>query len=392
MTVSRIPGREEWRFVADVPGLDGRRRQVRRQPFPTKRSAAAAERALLAEVASGRIVHSGRLTVAQYLEQRWLPALDGDPKLKRTTVAGYRRMARHLVRGLGHVPLTELTGDHLTALYGRLRADGKAEGTVRYVHVTASRALKDARRSRLVAFNVAGDAVAPAPNPVRPRAWTPEQVATFLEHAATDRWWPLWRLAVTTGMRRGELCGLRWADFDLERSSVVVRNNDTVVEGHIVETTPKGRRARPMGLDPVTVSVLRDWRRVQAAERLVMAGDWPEHDRVFCWPDGSPVHPAIITNTYKRLRDRAGLPALHLHNVRHAWATSALLAGVPMKVVSDRLGHSSIQITGDVYTASVPALDAEAARTVADLYDRKDFPREICDTAVTRGVPSTAGQ
>jgi integrase len=103
---------------------------------------------------------------------------------------------------------------------------------------------------------------------------------------------------------------------------------------------------------------------------MVMGPGWPDTGLVFVWPDGSPLHPNVISRTFKRIRDGLGLPPLRLHNVRHAWATSALLAGVPMKLASARLGHSSTRITEDIYTAAVPSLDAAAAATVADLCDR----------------------
>jgi integrase len=240
---------------------------------------------------------------------------------------------------------------------------------VRYVHVTARKALDAACRWRLVAWNAATEADAPAQTPADPKAWTVEEMQAFFAVAVTDRWWPLWRLAATTGMRRGELVGLRWSALDLDRGVLVVESNTVVVGSQLVDDTPKNRRARRIGLDPETVAVLKTWKRTQAAERLAMGGPWPGGDRVFLWPDGSVLHPNVVTRTFGRLVERAGVRQLRLHNLRHAWATHALDRGVDVKDVSVRLGHSSTRITHDVYVAALPERDARAASVVADLYD-----------------------
>ena len=102
-----------------------------------------------------------------------------------------------------------------------------------------------------------------------------------------------------------------------------------------------------------------------------MGSCWPDTGLVFVWPDGSPVHPDVISRTYGRIRQRLDLPPMKLHNLRHAWATAALQAGVDVKVVASRLGHSSTRITHDIYTAMVPSMDAAAAELIAGLYDKR---------------------
>ena len=172
-------------------------------------------------------------------------------------------------------------------------------------------------------------------------------------------------------MRRGELAGLRWCDVDLDAGELVVAENRVVVEHRVVTGTPKSDRSRRIGLDPATVEVLRAWRRQQLEERLVIGALWPDTDLVFVWPDGSPLHPNVITRTYRPDRRAGRLPPMPLHNLRHAWATAALLGRVDIKVVSTGLGHCSTRITHDIYTAAVPSLDAAAAELVAGLYDSR---------------------
>ena len=356
-----------WQFVVDLPGDGTKRRQVKRRGFATKKAAQAALDELKQATTAGRGVNPSRVPFASFLNDRWLPHVAADSKLKPTTKAHYRRMAKHLVEHAGSVRLDALRGDDLDRVYAAL-AD-RSDSLRRSVHVVAHKSLGDAMRWRLVGFNAADDATPPAQSKPDPRAWTAEQVGEFLRVASEDRWAPLWRLAATTGMRRGELVGLRWGDINLKTGELTVVNNVTVTDHATEHGTPKGNRARSMNIDAGTVAVLKDWKRQQATERLAVGTYWPDKDFVFTWPHGDLVHPAVVTRTFKRLKESAGLPDLRLHALRHAWATHALAAGVDVKDVATRLGHSSVRITLDVYVAPSSDRDKSAAATVAGLYD-----------------------
>jgi integrase len=359
----------KYRGVVELArGTDGKRRQAHRGGATEREVRDALKRAVAEDQATRRPATGRNPRFGDFLTGRWLPALEADPKPKPSTVSSYRSYAKHLVHGhIGGIRLRDLAGDHFTVLYGELRTRGLSETTVRHVHVTAHKALKDACRWRLIPYNPVDDADAPAQTPANPRAWNPEHVAAFLTRAEADRWFPLWRLAATTGMRRGELCALRWSDFN--GPEVVVCRNRVVVEHRVVEGTPKNDRARVIALDAGTVQVLSRWRALQAEERLVIGPYWAGEDYCFTWADGTVVHPDVMTRTFKRLVRELRLPPLSLHNLRHAFATSALRAGVDLKIVSGRLGHSSTRITSDIYTAAVPSMDRAAAETVAGLYD-----------------------
>jgi integrase len=373
-SIRKDPQRGTWYFVIDT-SQGGKRRQVKRRGF-TSRAEAQRELDKVRGVApTGRAHRPDRSTLAVYLTERWLPTLEASPRLKVTSIAGYSNAAKHLVRHLGRKRLDQLAPDDFTRLYATLRRSGGRHGqglserSVRYVHVTARKALGDAVRWRLLGFNPVSEADPPAQQQPKPRAWTPAEVAAFLVAAEQDRWWPLWLTAATTGMRRGELAGLRWENLDLDKATLVVTHNRVVLGHAVVEYDTKNRKARTISLDASTVEALRAWRRAQREERLYIGPTWLNADgRVFVWQDGSPLHPALITRTFRRIADSAELPPLTLHGLRHSWATSALRAGVRTKVVSDRLGHASTRITDDIYTAHVDELDAEAANAVAGLY------------------------
>jgi integrase len=223
-----------------------------------------------------------------------------------------------------------------------------------------------------VTYNAAQDAKGPRQPRAKPTAWTPHEVGQFLDHVKGDRWVPFWRLAATTGMRRAELTALRWSDLDLEARRVMVSVADVLDRGRVIEhSDPKTERSsRTVHLDPATVEVVRQWRRQQTEERLRFGGRWPEHGRVFTWPDGSPLHPDVATTAFGRLVQGSGVPRQTLRGLRRSWATTAQYVGVPLRVSADRLGHDpSMSLT--VYTASVPDLDRQAAELVAGLYDAR---------------------
>lgn len=371
MSVRKDDQRKTWFFVVDLATTDGTRRQVKRRGFATRKEAAHAERAVLDEQDVGA-VPPARLTFGKYLTDRWLPAVDVDTRLKPTTRANYRSFSKHLVVHVGAVPLGELTGEHLDLVQRQLA--GRSDSLRHNVHVTASKALRQAVRWKLLTASPVADAAPPPQAIATPTGWTPVEMARFLAEAVEDRWWPLWRLVAVTGMRRGEVVGLTWANLDLERGELLVDRAVTVVGHEVHETTTKTQRARSLAIDAETVAVLRSWRAVQSQEMLLLGKYRPTHDSVFTWPDGSRVHPSVVTRTFGRIAARAELPPLRLHGLRHSWANAALDAGVDIVDVSKRLGHSSIRVTADVYTPASSSRDRAAGDAVAGLYDQRPRP------------------
>jgi integrase len=250
--------------------------------------------------------------------------------------------------------------------------------------VIVHKALADACRRGLVLRNVASDAQAPKRR--RPshelRAWNAQQLHAFLTVARRDRLFPAFWLAANTGMRRGELLGLHWGDVDLATSHLSVNRSLVTVGYKLHETRSKTRNSRRwIDLDDVTVQVLATWRE-RAGEEL---GRTPSpNDHVFCTTDGSPVHPDRLTQIFTRLVATTDVPRLRLHDLRHTHATLLLNAGVPIKVVSERLGHATPGFAMATYQHVLPGMQAEAARTFADVIASTGFnPVEVPVDAVT---------
>ena len=198
--------------------------------------------------------------------------------------------------------------------------------------------------------------------------WNADQLRRFLEHVQGDRLHAAYRLVASTGLRRGEALGVRWKDVDLARSRLAVTQTLTHVSGELrfgPPKTAKGRRLVP--LDPATVEALTEHKLAQEEERRALGIDG-EPELVFTEPGGSPVSPPAFTDAFRSRAKVAGLPRIRLHDLRHTWATLALQSGVHPKVVSEILGHSSVAITLDRYSHSVPTLNETAVSVVASLF------------------------
>ena len=304
-------------------------------------------------------------TVAQYLTETWLPAVK--VALRPGTWSSYSdHVHMHIVRWIGDIPLDQLDPTDINAFYGRLLNRSPkplAPSTVRRVHATLHRAMRDAKRWGLLAQNPVSGVDRPwVPQKEMP-AWEPAQLRTFLTAAREDPRYELWLFYALTGVRRGEALGLRWSDVDLAGQRVSVRRSLLVVEHqlHVGELkTARGRRT--ISIDSYLTAALTRLRRRQRERGLGRDGDL-----VFARDNGLSWNPEQVTRWFKQLAHRAGLPPIRLHGVRHSHATSALAAGVDVKIVSIRLGHSRSSITADIYQHALPGLDREAAQRMADL-------------------------
>ncbi len=244
---------------------------------------------------------------------------------------------------------------------GRERPVGPT--TPHRIRASLRAALNGAMRQRLLNLNVA--ALVELPTAERPavRVWSGEQLGAFLDASADDRLAALYHVIAYLGLRRGEACGLRWADLDLDAGYARIAQQLVSVGGRVQVAPPKtARGVRTVALDPDTVAELREHRRRQVAERLLWGEAWTDTGLVFGREDGTPLDPAYVTRRFAALTARAGLPKIRLHDVRHTSASVGLASGESMKEISERLGHSSITLTMNTYTHVAPALAAESAK------------------------------
>ena len=369
-----------WKVI--VSGTDpatGKRKRLT-PVFPTKREAERAEAKLKTELNEGTHVARQNLKLAGYAKD-WLPAMKA--QVRPSTWESYERNLRvHVIPRIGGVSLQALTPTHLNKLYADLLADGRRPGkgdrrgkgkglsprTVAYIHTILHRCLGDAARDGLVQRNVATLARPPKQGgsvKAEQRTWSAAELRAFLSHIEADaRPWlyPVVHVAGTTGLRRGEVLGLRWSRVDLDAARLSIQETVVCVGHEVCFSTPKtskGKRSVP--LDPTTVEVLRELRANQKNRRL------DRSDLVFSDDSGNPLDPETVSLVFNRRVQTSGLPRIRFHDLRHTFATLALSANVPLKVVSDILGHANISITGDCYSHVIPSMQEDATSRVAAL-------------------------
>lgn len=416
--------------VAAAPGSGKERQRIRKvdPEWKTITDAKHARGEILAKgkTAKNRKVSAGALTVGEYLA-RWI---EGRRKIRRATRVSYQgHIDNYLVPYLGEIKLRDLDvsaiSNMFTALEERnveirksletaprgrrgevLTAKQRAEGvrrerrkvigpaSMQRLRATLRKAINDALKEGLyVGTNPASlvelaSGHAPRPQlwttetearwretgqvPVSTMVWRPEQCGKFLDTAEGDRLYNLFLLASCTGMRRGELCGLRWSDVDLDAGRIDIRVQLTLVDGVVEEGPTKsdaGQRSVP--LDPTLVAMFKAHRKRQREDRLRWGELWVDSGRVFVRENGDALNPDVVSDRFRAIAERAGLPPVRLHAMRSGAATMALAAGVAMKTVSEMLGHSNEAITSKVYTAVSDELKREAVKSIGALIPRR---------------------
>ena len=306
-------------------------------------------------------------TLTEFLRSEWLPAIR--TTVRATTFAHYvTHVECQMVPHLGHLRLNEIDGRTINAFYATLLARGRVDGngglaasSVRRLHAALHKALKDAVRWGYLSENPVDAADPPklrAEGPKEMATWSASQLRSFLDLVRDDGLYPLWFVLATTGMRRGEALGLRWCDIDLEAGHIVIRQSVVNVGREVQLSTPKTSRSRRVvAIDERTRAVLTEFR--------AQSMDVGSKDLIFecCFRSG--VSPTAATKRFRRLIEAHGLPVIRLHDLRHTHATLALQAGVHPKIVSERLGHSTVSLTLDVYSHAVPHMQKDAADQIA---------------------------
>lgn len=366
----------KWYFIIDITRVNGQRSQMKRRGFATKKLASEAMAIVVADQSRGSFVRPKRGTVGTFLLEEWLPAKVSS--LKPSTAATYRSfLSTYVTPHIGAMELSKVDAGTLNALYSLLLADGRtgqsgrkgglAAKTVRNVHGMLHRAFADAVKWRRLSVNPCDAADQPRKNESEMMLWTGAQMRIFRDSVADDRLAGVWRLLLASGMRRGELLGIRWTDLDLTSGSLTIRQTMTMVGGVAERGTPKTRSgSRTIAIDAGTVAALRTWKKQQTSERLQLGTGWRGGaDLVVTEPDGSAVHPEVFSRRFKAQAKAAGLPIIRFHDARHSYATAALKAGVPVKVLSQRLGHADVSVTLRIYAHVMPGDDEAAADLAA---------------------------
>jgi integrase len=336
----------------------------------TRQEVAAKLSKALADRESGLTFDADNVTVAEYLA-RWLSdSVRGTVRV--STFERHEQIIRaHLAPAFGRMKLKTLTPAHVRSLHREKLEEGLAPATVRKIHSTLHKALSQAVADGLIPRNAA-DVKAPRPAPEEMHPLSEAEARTLLNAAREtgDRFEALYVLAITTGLRRGELLGLRWDDADLDRGTLRV-GRALVREGgrYVVGETKTKRGRRRVNLTPRTVAALKAHRKRQLEQRVRLASLYEDHGLIFASEKGTPLNPEnLVKRSFKPLLKRAGLPEIRFHDLRHTCATLLLGRGVHPKIVQELLGHATIAMTLDTYSHYLPSMGDQASGAMGDAF------------------------
>jgi integrase len=354
-----------WMAQYSVYTAQGRKRKTlygrTRQEVATKLAMALSDRE------SGLVFDDEGLTVGKYLD-KWIDSsMRGS--VRQSTLVRYEQIVRlHIKPTLGRVALKNLTPAHIQGLYRDRLDSGLSPATVQKIHVVLHKALDQAASWSLVPRNPTESVKAPRPAPEEIRPLNREQTKAFLEAARGERFEALYVLAVSTGLRQGELLGLKWGDVDLENGLIRVRRTLTRNKGRLLLDEPKTKRSRrTVRLTETAVQALKG-HLAQQIEQMERLGDlYEDQDLIFATQRGTLTNPTNLRRrSFAPLLEKAALPSIRFHDLRHTCATLLLSSNVNPKIVSEMLGHATIAITLDTYSHVLPTMQDSAARALED--------------------------
>ena len=307
-------------------------------------------------------------TTLETFTTEWIGSALAASDRKATTKTMYAGVARvHIVGShIGGLALDKVRPMHVEGWIVGLRGKGLAESTIRSAYTILRAVLDTAVRDGALARNPAAAVKRPKVTAKEAAYLTPEQVRTLLEAAKTSRYAPLFSLLVNTGLRRGEALALQWSNVDNEDSLLRVRGTLARVDGDLIVTSTKTAKSkRSIPVSEATARLLRDIRKQQLKDRLKAGSVWHQTPYVFTTADGQPCDPRNALRALKSAAAKAGMTGVGLHTLRHSAATVMLTNGVPLKVVSEILGHASIVITADTYGHVSPDVSRDALATLS---------------------------
>lgn len=361
-----------WRIDLGIDPITGKRRQKTYSIKGTRKEAEKQAAEILAKLDGSEQINTSKISVADYLSL-WLQTY-AEVNLAPRTIEGYESIIRyHITPALGHLRLEKLTVSHLQVYYANMLNAVSAQ-TVKHHHTLIHKALETAVEWNLISKNVADRAKPPRITKDEMQVWNEIEMNAFLDASKETPWYALFYTALFTGMRRSELLALRWQDIDFILSNIYVnRSMHQLTNRDIIFRNPKTAKGkRSVSMSPSLYLVLKDTYDAMETAMLLKGKKITGSDPVFCNDEWKPLLPSSVSHAWTRICKQAGVKPIRLHDARHTHASLLLKQGVHPKIVQERLGHSSIQITLDTYSHVAPGLQDAAARQFDELLKKQN--------------------
>ncbi len=365
-----------WCAMVDLGWVNGKRK--RKIIYgKTRKEVAEKLKIALREQQQGRLMPTERQTVAQFLTH-WLSDVVKPPNTRPKTYRIYEQIVRtHLIPALGHLQLTKLTMQHVQAMLAA-KQDSLSPRSVHHIRAVLRNALNYALRSELVTRNVAELTKPPKVEESEIRVLTFEEAKHFLDAARGDPLEALYRVALSLALREGEVLGLRWQDIDFDAKTLTVKVALQAIDGKLELVSPKTKRSRrTLPLPDVLITALRTHRARQLEAKLLAGSDWEETGLVFTTRRGTPLHPRNLLRSFYAFLQRAGLPKIRFHDLRHSCLSILEAQGVSDRVRMEIAGHSDIRLTQNRYTHVYDESKRKAIGVMDVLFGDNDAAKEV---------------
>lgn len=362
-----------WSFTVDI-GKDpktGKRKQKTVSGFRTKKEAEAACAELIAQIESGEYKNESRIPLEQFI----LEFMEGERHRIRESTWNFQMflVQKHIIPSLGKIKLDKLSPHHIHRFYLEKAQEGLSGSYIRAMYSVLSKTLGAAERWGLIKKNAASLVAPPKTSERKMNVWTVDEVQQFLKASKNRKFYIAYVLAVYTGMRRGEILGLKWEDLDLDQGIIHVQRTLYKSNKKIIFQEPKTRGSkRSIVISPYVIDELKKHRARQNEMRLKLGPGYQDHGLVVCNWNGNPVDPVDLARDFNMAIKIAGVSRIRFHDLRHTHATILLQIGEHPKVVSERLGHSSVTITLDTYSHVLPNMQKKLADKLENMLKQPD--------------------
>lgn len=362
-----------YQIVVDVgrDPLTGKRKQKSVGGFKTKKEAEKALAEMIAKVEKGEYFEAEKISLKEFLDH-WLETY-AKVNVAPKTFTRYKEFCNTINNYIGHNMLNQIKPAHIQKFYSVLIDEGRlSNSTILKIHRMMHLALKHAVMWQMILNNPTEAVTAPRAEKTEMSVWDSDTANKFLNDIkATSIYIPT-LLALTTGMRQGEICALKWENIHFSNGTISVINSLQRINGKLVIKPPKTDKSiRNISLMDFTIKELKEHRKKQLEYKLLLGENYHDENFVCAWGDGRPMDPHYVSSKFAKLVKKLNYPKIRFHDLRHTHATMLLQQGVNPKIVQERLGHSQVTVTLDIYSHVLPNMQKEAVQKLESLFQKK---------------------